>query len=154
MLLAISAWVSEPAMRTARTTRSRLARCRDVCDPGVSIDSSTPDPDGRHDGRPLRGHDCGAPPFFQHVNPKQRLSRPLPSRPGPKRGRITPKRPPAGAGGRFVPYGTGERPCEGVLPRVLSYFTDPAVSPDTTCRSMNANRMITGTIATTEAAKR
>lgn len=39
---AISAWVSELTIRTARTTRSRLALCRDVCDPGVSIDSLTP----------------------------------------------------------------------------------------------------------------
>ena len=36
VLRAISAWVSEPASRTARTTRSRLARCSDDCDPGVS----------------------------------------------------------------------------------------------------------------------
>ena len=42
VLLAISAWVRDPAIRTARTTRSRLARCRDDCDPGVSIDSLTP----------------------------------------------------------------------------------------------------------------
>ncbi len=39
VVLAISAWVREPARRTARTTRSRLARCSDDCDPGVSIDS-------------------------------------------------------------------------------------------------------------------
>lgn len=47
---AISAWVSEPAIRTARTTRSRLARCSDDCDPGVStpIHSRLR---GRHDGR-------------------------------------------------------------------------------------------------------
>ena len=38
VLRAISAWVSEPAIRTARTTRSRLARCSEDCDPGVSID--------------------------------------------------------------------------------------------------------------------
>ena len=41
VVLAISAWVSEPASRTARTTRSRLARCSEDCDPGVSIDSSS-----------------------------------------------------------------------------------------------------------------
>lgn len=37
---AISAWVREPARRTARTTRSRLARCSDDCDPGVSTTTS------------------------------------------------------------------------------------------------------------------
>uniref|UniRef100_A0AB33JQR9 Uncharacterized protein n=1 Tax=Kitasatospora sp. CMC57 TaxID=3231513 RepID=A0AB33JQR9_9ACTN len=39
---AISAWVSEPASRTARSTRSRLARCSEDCDPGVSIDMVHP----------------------------------------------------------------------------------------------------------------
>src|SRR5690606_15932985 len=40
VVLAISACVREPARRTARTTRSRLARCSDDCDPGVSTTTS------------------------------------------------------------------------------------------------------------------
>ncbi|GAA1099583.1 hypothetical protein GCM10009663_47920 [Kitasatospora arboriphila] len=42
MDLAISAWVSEPAIRTARSTLSRFARCSEDCDPGVSIDMIHP----------------------------------------------------------------------------------------------------------------
>ncbi|SCE09403.1 hypothetical protein GA0115252_130113 [Streptomyces sp. DfronAA-171] len=54
---AISACVSEPASRTARTTRSRLARCSDDCDPGVSIAPSTPALDRvPRSGAPATGH--------------------------------------------------------------------------------------------------
>ncbi len=52
VLLAISAWVSEPAIRTALSTRSRLARCSEDCDPGVSTDMFHPPEPRRLDGRP------------------------------------------------------------------------------------------------------
>ncbi|GHF36746.1 hypothetical protein GCM10018790_12970 [Kitasatospora xanthocidica] len=46
-------------------------------------------------------------------------------------------------------HSPGARPGDGV-----GYLTDPAVSPDTTRRSMRANSTTTGTIATTDPAKR
>ncbi|GGV32259.1 hypothetical protein GCM10010495_56300 [Kitasatospora herbaricolor] len=42
VLRAISACVSEPAILTARSTRSRFARCSEDCDPGVSVDMIHP----------------------------------------------------------------------------------------------------------------
>lgn len=81
VLRAISAWVSEPAMRTARTTRSRLARCSEDCDPGVSIDSSTPAWGGQCDDcPPAAPASSGGGNRFQHVNSKKNSSGEVSSR--------------------------------------------------------------------------
>ncbi len=80
VLRAISACVSDPAMRTARTTRSRLARCSDDCDPGVStpIHSRLTGPARPPPRGP--GYGSGARPSVQHVNSKLSRQRCVPSR--------------------------------------------------------------------------